>query len=296
MTRPASRAALLPLLVLLAAPLPGCALLQPGVAVPSAPTEPAPSAADRARAAGLLREGQRAQNPPRGVRPDPERAAALIEQAATLGDPDAQLLLAGAHLFRNDGGRDPAAAIPWLIRAAQQGQPEAQFRLARLIEAGEGTPREPAWAAVWFQRAAERGVAEAQFSMAMLQVAGIGTAPDMPEALARMRIAEGGGVAAARRYRVALEGRVPSGQASAALARLRAETARGPVSAVDRPLVRFAQSGLLQLGLAPGLPVDGRDTPATRAALADFARREGIAAGPYDPVVIDRLRARLPRG
>ncbi|WP_237217830.1 hypothetical protein, partial [Falsiroseomonas oryziterrae] len=120
-------------------------------------------------------------------------------------------------------------------------------------------------------------------------------AQDLPEALGRMRLAEQGGVAAARRYRQALEARVPGSQAATALSRLRGETARGPVAAVDRPLVRFAQSGLLAIGLAPGLAVDGRDTPATRGALADFARREGIQAGPYDPVVIDRLRARLPR-
>ena len=91
--------------------------------------------------------------------------------------PTRSCCVAGSHLFRSDGGRDPAAAIPWLHRAAQQGAPEAQYRLARLIEAGDGTPREPAWAAVWFQRAAERGLPEAQFAMGLLQVAGAGTAP-----------------------------------------------------------------------------------------------------------------------
>jgi hypothetical protein len=236
----------------------------------------------------LLREGLRAQTPPRGIPPDPDRAAALIEQAAQLGDPDAQLLVATGHLVGPD--RDPAAAIPWLLRAAQQGNAEAQFRLARLIEGGDGTPREPAWAAVWFQRAAERGVAEAQFALALLQIAGVGTAQDQAEALARLRLAEQRGVAAARRYREALEPRVPRAEANAALARLRGETARGPVITPDRPLVRFAQY-VLRIA-----PVDGRDGPAIRAALLDFARREGIAtANPYDTVVIDRLRVRAPR-
>lgn len=266
--------------------LAGCAALQ-GSRVPTAPVETA-TPAERSRAAALLREGLRAQTPPRGVAPDPDRAAALIEQAAQLGDPDAQLLMATGLLAGPD--RDPAGAVPWLARAAQQGNAEAQYRLARQIEAGEGTAREPAWAAVWFQRAAERGVAEAQFAFGMLQIAGIGTAPDQAEALARLRIAEQRGVASARRYRLALEPRVPAGEATAALARVRAETARGPVTTPDRPLVRFAQSILL-----PG-QVDGRDGPQTRAAMLDFARRQGIAkANPYDPAVIDRLRQTAPR-
>jgi TPR repeat protein len=266
--------------------LASCAVFQPP-AVPSAPAE-TPSATDRARAASLLREGRRAQNPPRGTAPDPDRAATLIEQAARLGDADAQLLVALAHLAGPD--RDPAAAVPWLLRSAQQGNAEAQFRLARQIEAGEGTPRETAWAAVWFQRAGARGVAEAQYALALLQLAGIGTAQDQGEALARLRIAEQRGVPGARRYREALEPRVPRAEANAAAGRVRAEMTHGPVVTPDRALVDF-----VQFVLRPG-PVDGQDGPATRAALLDFARREGIAtANPYDPAVIDRLRARAPR-
>ena len=269
--------------------LAGCAAFGGSATVPSQPPPP-PTAQDRARAAGLHQDGLRAMNPPRGGTADPDRASSLISAAAALGDPNAQMLIAGSHLFRTDGGRDPAAAIPWLHRAAQQGVPEAQYRLARLIEAGDGAPREPAWAAVWFQRAAERGLAEAQYAMGLLQVAGIGTAADEAEALARLALAERRGVAGARRYRQALQQRVPPAQARQAAARLAGETARGPVPAVDRPLVRFAQSVLAQRG-AWTRPVDGRDGPQIRAALADFARGQGLAAAqPYDPLVIDRLR------
>ncbi len=267
-------------------------MLQPATEVPTV-AEPA-GPASRARAAALLREGLRAQNPPRGGTPDPERAAALIEEAAMLGNPDAQLLVAAGHLLRGDGSRDARAAIPWLLRAAQQGQPEAQLRLARLIEGGDGTEREPAWAALWFNRAAERGVPQAQYAFALMQVAGAGTAPDQAEALARLTLAEQAGVAAARRYRQALEPRVPATEAAVALARVRDETTRGPVTTPDRPLVRFAQSALSVLGAE--VEVDGRDGPATRAALTAFARREGLGVSrPYDPAVIDRLRDRLPR-
>jgi TPR repeat protein len=271
----------------------GCAALGDGGApVPSQPP-PAPTALERGRAAELQREGVRAMNPPRGLAPDPELAARLIEAAAQLGDADAQLLVAGSHLFRTDGARDPAAAVPWLNRAAHQGLPEAQFRLARLIEAGDGTPREPFWAAVWFQRAAERGLPEAQFAMGLLQVAGIGTAADPAEALARIAQAERRGVAGAQRYRVALAARVPPAQARAAAARIAAESARGPVPAIDRPLVRFAQSALAAVG-GWTRPVDGRDGPTIRAALVAFAQGQGLpGAGPYDPALIDRLRARV---
>lgn len=273
----------LPTVLLLA--LSACAEFGAGTPVPSAPPAPVP-AQERREAARLRQEGLRALGPPRGGTPDPAQAAALIEAAASRGDAEAQLLLALAHLR----GQDPASALPWLQRAAHQGQPDAQYRLARLLEAGEGTRREPAWAAVWFQRAAERGHGQAQFAMALLQVAGEGTARDEAEALARLDLAERRGVAAARRYADALRPRVPGPQARAAAARLAGERASGPVTAVDRPLARFAQSSLAALGRWSAA-VDGRDGPATRRALAEFARQQGLAAaGPYDPAVLDRLR------
>lgn len=262
---------------------------------PTVPTEPppAPSAVDRREGARLQREAIRALNPPRGAR-DPERAAALIEAAAQRGDPDAQMLLAAGHLFGPESTRDPAAAIPWLHRAGQQGHAEAQYRLARLLEAGQGTRREPYWAAVWFQRAAERGHPDASFALGLLQVLGEGTARDEAEALARVSIAERSGIAQAGRYAAALRQRVPPAQARGAEARLRGQRTRGAVAAVDRPLVRFVQSGLASLG-AWNAPVDGLDSTTTRAALEAFARREGISpgSGPYDVVVLDRLRNRL---
>ncbi len=268
----------------------GCTLLEtpPTTAVPSAAPS-GPSAADLREGARLRRAGL-AQLAPRRGSADPDAAARLIDRAARRGDPDAQLMVALGHLSGADGARDPAAALPWLQRAAQQGQPEAQYRLAQMLEAGEGTGRDVAWAAVWFQRAAERGHPQAQFALAMLQVAGEGTARDEAEALARFTIAQQRGVAVAARYRQALQARVPAATARDALARVRRETARGPVPTVDRALVRFAQSSLSAEGAFAGA-VDGVDGPATRAALNAFARGQGLPAGaPYAPIVIDRLR------
>lgn len=283
------RLAVLAAALLLAAP--GCGWVEQLRPAPTAPP-PSPDAAERARADALYREGIRALNPPRGGTPDPDRAARLIAEAGELGNPDAQMLLAAGHLYRPDGSRDPASAIPWLERAARQGHVEAQLELARLIEAGDGTRREPAWAAVWFQRAAERGSPQAQFALGLMQIVGAGTARDEAEALARLRLAERRGVAAAGRYRAALAPRVPPAEAEAAFARVQRERARGPVPAVDRPLVRFVQSALAANGFDPG-PVDGHDGPRTRAALATFAEREGIAGAPsYAPAMIERLRAR----
>lgn len=281
-----------PALLIVAWLLSGCALLAPRADVPSA-QPPAPSAADRREGARLYREGLRTMNAPRPAARDPEAAARLIEAAAQRGDPDAQMMVAAGHLYRTDGGRDPAAALPWLYRAATQGHAEAQYQLARLLEAGDGTRRDVAWAAVWFQRAAERGQPQAQYALALLQIVGEGTARDEAEALARLRIAERRGVAPARRYREALERRVPPGEARSALQRVRGEGAHGAVQVPDRPLARFAQSGLARLGLWTG-GVDGQDGPVTRRALADFARREGLpAAPPYNAALIDRLRERL---
>jgi TPR repeat protein len=257
---------------------------------------PAPSAAERTRAAAAYAEAQRIIRRPGASEQELSRAAELILEAARLGHPEAQTLLAGSHLFRSDGGRDPAAALPWLTRAAFQGQVEAQVQLARLVLDGDGTRREPAWAALWFRRAAERGSAQAQFALALQQIAGIGTPANDAEALARLTIASDGGVAEARRYRDALRARVPAGDAAAALARVRGQRAAGPVAAIDRPLVVFAQYALTQLGGQPGA-IDGIDGPTTRAALAAFARQQALApASPYAAQVIDRLRERLPAG
>lgn len=272
------------LVLLVAGTLGGCAMLSPPSPVPSiAAPEPA---GDRVRAATLYRQGLAAG------RNEPDRGAALIEQAAGLGNPEAQFHLAMSHLLLGDG----ASAAPWLARAAQQGHVEAMFRLARLLEAGDGVPQERAFAAVWFQRAAERGHLPAMQAMALLQILGRATARDEAEALARLTIAAERGHRPALRYRDALRPRVPSGAAAAALARIRGETASGPVPPVDRALVRFAQSALVATGAA-WLAVDGQDGPATRAALAAFARSEGLgAAAPYSAEVLDRLRRRFPGG
>jgi len=271
-------------LALLAA-LPGCAALLPPPAVPSV-AAPEPPAADRARAARVYHDGLTL------ARTDPDRGAALIEQAANLGSRDAQFHLGMSHLLRDDG----AAAAPWLARAAGQGHVLAMFHLARLLEAGQGVPQERAFAALWFQRAAERGHLPSMQAMALLQTLGRATARDEAEALARFTIAAERGHQPAVPYRDALRRRVPGATASAALARLRGETARGAVARVDRPLVRFAQSALNGLGRAT-LAVDGQDGPATRGALLAFARAEGLTAGDaYAPEVMDRLRRRFPGG
>ncbi|WP_137124201.1 tetratricopeptide repeat protein [Roseomonas sp. HF4] len=265
-------------------------------ALPSAPP-PLPAAADRREAERLKRAGVAALAAARRGEADPDAAAALIEAAAQRGDPDAQLLVALGRLSDAGDRRDVAAALPWLHRAAQQGQPEAQYRLAQLLEGGDGVRRDIPWAAVWFGRAAERGHPQAQFALALLRILGEGIAADPADALARLRFAERRGVAPARRYREALERRVPRAAANAAEARLRRETSRGPVHEPDRPLLRFVQSGLARQGDWPGR-VDGEDGEAVRAALMTFARRErlGAADDPFAPAVLDRLRDRWPAG
>lgn len=284
--------ATLALLVALA----GCGTMTaPAPQPPPTAAPAAPSARERSEGAALYQDALRRMNPPAGQPADSATAAALVERAAGLGDPDAQFMLATGLLAEGDGAADAAAAVPWLNRAAHQGLAPAQYRLGRLLEEGTGTPREPAWAALWFQRAAERGQAEAHFALALLQIAGEGTARDPAEALARLTIAERRGVPGVARYRTALQPRVPAAEARRAQARVQAEAARGAVAPVDRPLVRFVQSGLARLGLW-NQAVDGQDGPAVRAAMADFARGEGLAgASAYDPAIIDRLRTRLRR-
>jgi len=255
---------------------------------PARRTAPPPAVSERARAAVLYREGRRALD---ARPPDVERASRLMQQAAELGDPEAQHVLALSHLSQPDGEGDPTAGFAWLRRAAQAGHVPAMLRLGRALEQGDGLARDPAWAVVWFHRAAERGSAEARYAFALLLVAGIGTAPDEALALAELTLAERAGHAEAARYRAALAPRVAPERVGPAMA-MAGRRAGGAVRVPDGPLVRFAQSALAAVG-PDGSAVDGADGPRTRAALLAFARSEGLAASPpYGDGVIDRLRQR----
>ncbi|MGV6871495.1 tetratricopeptide repeat protein [Pseudochelatococcus sp. B33] len=114
----------------------------------------------------------------------PREAARRLAEAARLGFPDAQLILAQLYLDGHGVERDTRAAYRWFSQAAAGGRVEALNMIGRCHELGWGVPADPALAAVWYRRAARRGHAWARFNLAGLLLDGQGVAQDARGALA----------------------------------------------------------------------------------------------------------------
>ncbi|MBL8696816.1 MAG: SEL1-like repeat protein [Alphaproteobacteria bacterium] len=282
----------IPLVLLVLPALASCAAsVDPGPLAGADPAAATVRAQERQRAATLYRDGLRLARGD-GVAADPERGGDMIRRAAELGHAEAQAFVGTSHLVGTvDASRAEAAAY-WLERAALQGHAGAARRLGRLHADGEGVPRDRAWSVVWLARAAERGDGEAQFELAMLLIAGENTRHDMAEATAWLTRVAAAGHPDAARYRDAAASKLSDGERADLARHLERPLRRGAVANPDPPLLRFVQQALTSLGRDPGT-VDGIDGPATRRALAAFARDEKLPrAEGYVPAVLDRLRVR----
>ena len=85
------------------------------------------------------------------VKPDPERALAMFQYAATnFGDAEAQYRLARMYLDGAAGlGKDNMRAARWLALASEKGHHGAQALLGHLLFLGEGVPRQRAKGLMW---------------------------------------------------------------------------------------------------------------------------------------------------
>ncbi len=102
-------------------------------------------------------------------------AAQWYGMLAETDAPAAQFTLAQV---KDQGLRDPEAALRWYRAAADQGMAEAQFSLGALLaEAGA-----EAKAATWFEAAAAQGHVLAQHNLAVALAEGVGRAQDMEAA------------------------------------------------------------------------------------------------------------------
>jgi uncharacterized protein len=143
-----------------------------------------------------------------------------LEDKASVGDPEAETLLAlalhsGTLLRRDDGGAlrllrqaadqgsmaaqeslaiflamgigmeepAPSEALEWYKKAAQKGSLDAATNIALMYADGLGIPKDPAQAMIWFRRAAEGGDATAQYNLALIYGRGKEVPQDYKESL-----------------------------------------------------------------------------------------------------------------
>jgi TPR repeat protein len=98
----------------------------------------------------------------------------LLQDAANLGQTEAQDII--GQLYLNGAGlpRDSAKAFNWFKRAAEGGLAMGQDHLANLYENGVSTTTNLVLAFVLFQKAAEQGLADAEFDLAQVYREGRG--------------------------------------------------------------------------------------------------------------------------
>lgn len=122
-----------------------------------------------------------------------EGSVAWLERGAQRGDAASQYELGRRHLMGDGVTQDDALAVRWLRSAAELGLARAQFVCGWLAHTGRAVDRDDARAAEWFERAAEQGYAPAEMQLALLHLHGDGVARDDAEALRWMtRAAERG--------------------------------------------------------------------------------------------------------
>ena len=90
------------------------------------------------------------------------------QQAATLGDRDAQAMLGFFYQTGEHVGVDLAQAIKWYLAAADQEQVIAQNNLGRLYQIGEGVDKDIDQAIYWYEKAAKNGSAAAKRNLEKL--------------------------------------------------------------------------------------------------------------------------------
>ena len=90
------------------------------------------------------------------------------QQAATLGNRDAQAMLGFFYQTGEHVDIDLNQAIKWYLAAADQGQVIAQNNLGRLYQIGDGVDKDIDQAIYWYEKAAKNGSAAAQRNLEKL--------------------------------------------------------------------------------------------------------------------------------
>jgi len=115
---------------------------------------------------------------------DYKKALELYEQAARLGDPEAQFIAGGMYYTGKGTEPDLKRAFELLTDAAEQGKssPEAQLALAEMYITGTVIPQNYAKAVHLFTLAAEGGLKDAQNELGFMFYVGKGVEKDFNKA------------------------------------------------------------------------------------------------------------------
>ncbi len=108
-------------------------------------------------------------------------SVALLQRAATQGDPRACFLLCQRFDAGSGVPQDTVKAFDWMHRSAASGGSEAAFQLALHYESGEGLEKDLTRAAAYYKQAAEAGYEEAWLRWGNCLVEGKGTAKNAAE-------------------------------------------------------------------------------------------------------------------
>jgi TPR repeat protein len=195
-------------------------------------------------------------------------AAAIWEELAREGLPEAQYRL--GSLYRSGRGVpvDHAKAAEWFLAAAKVGHPKAQYGLGTLYQNGWGVEADRAKAVRWYRKAAERGHAMARTKLQEIRRA------SAIESVAPARLGLGENDPTADLHRaVELGDRAAVRAALARGAKVDARTPSGRTAltdAIDRGRIGLLAE-LFAAGADPNAADSFEDTPLMLAA------REGLA-------------------
>ena len=117
-----------------------------------------------------------------GVNKDEKKAAELWRKAAEQGNADAQCNLAWCYINGRGVEKNIAIAFDWYSKSANQGHSGAQVSLGWCYEMGEGVTKDLSKAIEWYTKAAYQGNVMAQYNLGNCYYDGIGITKDLNKA------------------------------------------------------------------------------------------------------------------
>ena len=114
--------------------------------------------------------------------PPAEVGTMALREAASLGDPNAQFVIATRYLNGEKVQQDYEKAAYWYGKAAAQGSAPAQYRLATMYERGRGVAKDLKAALGWYERSASAGNIKSMHNAAVIASNGSAGQPDYKRA------------------------------------------------------------------------------------------------------------------
>lgn len=213
-------------------------------------------------------------------------ALASYQDAAELGNAEAQYYLSFMYLEGKGIEPDSQKALLWMQKAAAGGFAPAQVQMGLRHLAGSGVNRDPVKAHAFFEKAAQSENPEAQYFLAVMTATGQGTTRNTDQALHWFRMAKSNG------FPVPQELLTQKGIAALGYQKHQATALYDtPVIPSGKELILQIQEGLTRLGYQPG-PVDGVFGKKTASAIKLFQSQNGLATdGKATPSLLKKINA-----